>query len=97
VRIALRLTPRAGADRLVGIVADVGGPVVWAAVAAPAEAGRANAALVDLLARTCGVPRRDVAVLGGARSRRKLIQVTGDPATLLPRLSAALAAEDAGK
>ena len=97
MRIRVRLTPRAGADRLIGVAAAAEGPVLRAAVAAPAEAGRANAALVDLLARACGAPRRAVAILAGGKSRSKLVQVTGDPAVLVPRLLAVLAAGGPGR
>jgi uncharacterized protein YggU (UPF0235/DUF167 family) len=86
------LTPRAGADRLIGVAATPAGSVVRAAVAAPAEAGRANAALVALLARACGVRRSAVAIVAGHKSRDKLVEVRGDPQALLPRLGALLAA-----
>jgi uncharacterized protein len=92
VRVSVRLTPRAGADRLAGVAEASGGPVLKATVTAPAEAGRANAALEELLARACRVPRRDVAIVGGLKSRNKLVHVTGDPQALSARLAAALAA-----
>ncbi len=46
-------------------------------LAAPAIEGRANDELVRLLAKTLGVRRSDVSVAAGARSRRKLLKVTG--------------------
>ena len=92
VRIGIRLTPGARADRLYGIAAAPTGPVLQAAVAAPPEAGRANAALAALLARACGVPPRAVAILRGHRGRYKLVQIAGDPAVLRARLAAALTA-----
>jgi uncharacterized protein (TIGR00251 family) len=92
VRIRIRLTPRAGADRLAGIAEAADGSVLKASVAAPAEAGRANAALVELLARACRVARREVAIIGGQKSRNKLVHVAGDPELLRARLAAALAA-----
>ncbi|MFZ0694713.1 MAG: DUF167 family protein, partial [Alphaproteobacteria bacterium] len=46
VRISVRLIPRARAERIDGIAADADGqPVLKAAVTAPPEQGRANAAL----------------------------------------------------
>ncbi len=44
--------------------------------AAPVE-GRANEALVKLLADRLGVPRSRVAILRGMASRNKVVEVTG--------------------
>jgi uncharacterized protein YggU (UPF0235/DUF167 family) len=46
-------------------------------VAAPPERGRANEALVELLARALGVPRSRVSVVGGQTGRRKIVDVEG--------------------
>ncbi|MBI4226900.1 MAG: DUF167 domain-containing protein [Candidatus Omnitrophica bacterium] len=46
-------------------------------VTAPAEGGRANAAVVEALADHYGVPRRAVTIVRGQRSRTKLIEVVG--------------------
>jgi hypothetical protein len=46
-------------------------------VHAAAEGGRANEAVVQLLAETLGVGRRDVRVASGQSSRRKLIEIDG--------------------
>ena len=93
MRVAVRLTPRARADRLDGIVrlAD-GAAVVKASVAAPATEGRANDALLQLMAREWKVPRRDLAIVGGQKSRNKIVAVAGEPGVLLKRLGEALAA-----
>jgi hypothetical protein len=93
VRVAVRLTPRGRADRLLGIarLAD-GSPVLKVSVTAPPAEGRANDALLQLLAREWGVPRRDLAIVGGLKSRSKTVRVDGEPALLLKQLGAALAA-----
>jgi uncharacterized protein len=89
--VAIRLTPRARADRLDGIVRSAdGAPVLKASVTAPPAEGRANDALLALLAKSWGVPRRDLAIVGGAKSRNKTVHVAGDPAELLSRLAALL-------
>src|SRR3954447_2706865 len=92
VLVAVRLTPRGRGDRIDGIarLAD-GTPVLKASVAAPPEDGRANEALLRLLAAQWGVARRDLTLAAGARSRRKSVHIAGDPAVLLARLGAALA------
>jgi uncharacterized protein len=92
VRIAIRLTPRAKADRLAGIVCGAdGAPALQVYVAAPPVDDRANDALLRLLARTWRLPRRDLAITAGAGSRSKTVHIAGDPERLLPQLAATLA------
>ena len=92
VRVTVRLTPRGHGDRIEGVarLAD-GTAVVTASVGAPPQDGRANEALLRLLAAQWGLARRDVAIVAGIRSRNKSVHVAGDPAALLARLGAALA------
>ena len=92
VRVAVRLMPSARAERIEGIVQDAAGaPVLKVAVTAPPVEGRANEALLQLLAREWRVPRRDLSLATGAANRNKVVHVAGDPAALLRRLAAALA------
>jgi hypothetical protein len=93
VRIAVRLTPRGRADRIEGVahLAD-GTSVLRASVGAPPEDGRANEALLRLLAKAWGLARRDLAIVAGPRSRNKSVHVAGDPAALAERIGMALAA-----
>jgi uncharacterized protein YggU (UPF0235/DUF167 family) len=71
--IAVRLTPRAGEDRIAG---ERDG-VLLARVRAPAAEGRANEALCRLIARAAGVAPSAVTIARGARSREKLVRVEG--------------------
>jgi uncharacterized protein (TIGR00251 family) len=88
-RLQVLLQPRAPRDRIIGRH----GAAIRVQVQAPPVAGAANAALVELLAETFGVPRRDVRVVHGARGRNKLVEVrTADPASCRRRLDAVLAA-----
>jgi uncharacterized protein len=60
-------------------------------VSAPAEGGRANAAVVRLLADAFAMQRRDVEMIGGATSRRKRVRLRNiDPGVLQQRLKQAL-------
>lgn len=60
------------------------------AVTAPPEDGRANEALVELLAEVLQVRRSEVVVLRGATSRDKTFLLRGQTAaTILERLAAA--------
>jgi uncharacterized protein (TIGR00251 family) len=47
------------------------------AVTSPPVDGEANAAVIELLARTLGVSRGSVEVIAGASSRRKTVRVAG--------------------
>jgi uncharacterized protein (TIGR00251 family) len=61
-------------------------------VAAPADQGKANQAIAELLASVLNVKRRQVELLGGPASRSKLFVIEGlDPAEVLGRLGTALA------
>jgi uncharacterized protein len=93
LRVAVRLTPRAKADCVLAVAATAGGRrVVRASVTAPPEDGRANEALLRLLARVWRLPRRDLAIVAGAASRHKTVSVAGDPQELSDRLGALVAA-----
>jgi uncharacterized protein (TIGR00251 family) len=93
LRLAIRLSPRAKADRLnrVSVGAD-GGRVLAAMVAAPPQDGRANEALLQLLARAWRLPRRDLSIVAGAASRYKTVHIAGDPPQLFERLAVQIAA-----
>jgi uncharacterized protein (TIGR00251 family) len=90
--VTVRLTPRAKTDRLLGIVAGAAGPVLKIAVTAPPESGRANDAMIRLLASTLDVPRRDLSILSGAASRNKIVRIAGPTTQICARLAVALAA-----
>lgn len=89
--VRVRLRPRGRRDAIEGLVQDADGVSIKASVSAPPEAGKANAALVELLAREWGLARRAVAIERGHKSRRKTVRVAGDPNELLPLLEAWLA------
>jgi len=83
--IAVRVIPRAGKSGLAGRRGDA----YVVRVTAPPVEGAANAELVEVLAEALGVPRRQVAIVGGERSRQKSVRVSGiDAATLQSRLTA---------
>ncbi len=89
VAIEVRLTPKGGADRIDGLreAAD-GGTALSARVRAAAEKGAANAALEALLARALGVPKTEVSVVSGHRSRLKTVEVARPAAELGDALDA---------
>jgi uncharacterized protein (TIGR00251 family) len=92
VRIAVRVSPRANADRVLGVGAVAGGGrVVKVAVTAAPEAGRANDALLRLIARAWHLRRSDLSIVAGAASRNKIVRVAGDPRQVSDKLAAQIA------
>ncbi|HEU4672787.1 MAG TPA: DUF167 domain-containing protein [Candidatus Limnocylindrales bacterium] len=81
VRFAVRLTPRAAADHVDGVVDGV----LRVHVTAPPVEGAANHALLRVLADELGVSRRDVRLVAGAAGRTKLIVVDGMEADEISR------------
>ena len=72
-RISVTVSPGAARSELVGRHGDG-----WKArVAAPPERGRANEALVELLAKALGVPRSTVRVVSGQSAKAKVVEVDG--------------------
>lgn len=87
--LVVRLTPKGGRDAIDGIEAmSDGRPVLKARVRAAPEDGKANAALVELIAKALKLPRSAVTVAAGHTSRVKTIEISGDPASLAERLVA---------
>lgn len=87
LRVRIRLTPGASANRIAGLVGEAdGGVALKVQVTAVAEAGKANDALISLLARRWGVAKRDLTITAGLTDRRKTVHVAGDPALLSARL-----------
>ncbi|MGB7673521.1 MAG: DUF167 family protein [Pseudolabrys sp.] len=87
VALSLRLTPRCGRDAIDGVeVLPDERPVLIARVRAATADGEANAALIRLVAKSLGVPRRDVAVVAGATGRLKRLLISGNGPTLIAAL-----------
>ena len=92
LRVSIRLSPRSRSDRLVAVAASAdGGHVLKATVAAPAQAGRANEALLQLLARAWHVPRCDLSIIAGSTSRNKVARIAGDPHRLVEQVAPEIA------
>lgn len=73
VVVAVHAQPGAGRTEVVGRHGDA----LKVRVAAPPEGGRANEALLAVLADRLGVPLRAVSLAAGASSRRKQVRVEG--------------------
>jgi uncharacterized protein YggU (UPF0235/DUF167 family) len=91
VTLSLRVTPNAVTDRFEGVEQrDDGSAVLRLRVAAVADRGRANAAVMALIAKSVGVPKSAVRLLAGETARLKLVAIDGDGPALAARLAALL-------
>ncbi|MEK7348860.1 MAG: DUF167 domain-containing protein [Candidatus Eisenbacteria bacterium] len=89
MRFQVHVTPKSRANA-VEATRSGGEARIRVRVTAAPEDGKANDAVVALLAERLGVPRRAVRVAGGASSRVKWIEVEGlEEAELWRRLEAA--------
>lgn len=75
VRLLVRVQPGARQDAILGFAEGT----LRVRVAASAERGRANEALIAFLASRLGVRKDQVAILRGQHSRSKLVAITGLP------------------
>jgi len=83
----VRLTPKSSRDAVEGVetLAD-GQCVLKCRVRAVPEDGKANAALVALVAKQMKSPASRVSVAAGATSRTKTLRILGEAAPLVERL-----------
>ena len=79
----IRVTPRASTNAIAG---ERDG-VLLVRVTAPPVEGKANGAVVALLAKALGTPRGAVQVVGGASARTKRVSVPRDAEAALSRLT----------
>ena len=88
LRLAVRLTPRAVRNRVVGVAVDADGrPVLQIRLTAPPVEGAANAALIVFLAKTLGLRQSDVTIRSGQKGRLKIVELTGDATALQAKLA----------
>ena len=77
--LEIHLQPGAKKSEVVGFREGV----LWVKVAAPPEKGRANDALIELMAKLLSVPKSDLALVRGFTSRQKVIAINGVTAEAL--------------
>jgi uncharacterized protein (TIGR00251 family) len=83
IRLAVKVTPKASADRIQGWAEDEAGErILKIAVTAVPEDGKANKAVIALLAKRLKLPKSAITVASGETSRRKTLLIDGDPAAL---------------
>ena len=92
-RLKLRVSPGAGRAAVVGRHGDA-----WRVrVTEPPERGKANDAVVRLLAETLAVPRSAVTLVSGHGAREKIVELAGVGPGLVARRLESAAALDRGR
>lgn len=98
VLIRLRATPNASKDEISGLWRGPDGETrLVVRVTAPPDKGRANKAVLKLIAKTLGLPKSAVSLTGGEKDRAKTVAAAGDPAEIIARLEAIVAALESGE
>jgi uncharacterized protein len=91
-RLRLRVAPGAAKAAVVGRHGEG-----WKVrVAAPPERGKANEAVLELLAATLAVPRANVTLVSGSASRDKIVELAGIPPEEIERRLATAGMEGTG-
>jgi len=89
LRLTIRLTPNGGRDALDSIETDSAGEIhLKARVTAVPEKGKANKALILLIAGSLGIPKSSVSLVSGDTARKKILRIEGDPEDLAKKLEA---------
>ncbi len=93
--MSIRVTPRAARARIRALADEADGArVIKVSVTAPPEGGKANDAVIRLLAKAWRVPKSSLTIVSGAAGRRKTIHAAGDPEDLFRRLCEWLESRD---
>ena len=87
IRLLVKVAPKSSADRIQGWAEDEAGQkLLKIAVTAVPEDGKANKAVIALLAKRLKLPKSAIEIVSGATDRRKTLLIDGDDA-LLAQLS----------
>ena len=83
MKLSIKVVPGASRDGIAGWLGDV----LKVRVAAPAEKGKANAAVERVVATALGIATGNVSIVQGKTSARKVMEITGlEEAEVLRRL-----------
>jgi uncharacterized protein len=92
-RLRLRVSPGSGRSAIVGRHGDA-----WKVrVTAPPEHGRANDAVLRLLADALSLPRERLTLVSGHSARDKIVELAGVGPALIERRLASASADDRGR
>ncbi len=83
-RLSVKVIPKSSRNGIAGWV----GEVLKICVTAPPERGKANDAVEEVLAEALGLSRKQVRLVSGLTSARKVVEIDGlAPADVIGRLS----------
>lgn len=75
-RVAIRLTPNAKREGVVGVTYDEGAnEYLKVSIRAVPEKGKANKALIEFVAKQLSIPKSYIEILSGHTSRLKILRV----------------------
>lgn len=95
-RLSVRVTPKGGRSQVLGFQA--GDTEVRLKVSAPPEDGKANSAVIQLLADILKLAKRDIEIAHGEQSRHKQVKVRSQaPDEALQRLAQAMGCPESSK
>ena len=87
LNILIRLTPDSAKDEVFSIEkSDLGGPYFKARVRAQPEKGKANKALIKLIAKWLKIPKSNATLKSGTQSRLKTIEIINPDDETIKRL-----------
>ena len=91
IRLRLKVAPKAKRNAIGGWLDEPDGSrMLKVAVTAAPEDGKANAAVIALLAKEFGVAKSAISVVAGATDRRKIVEIRGPSAELMQKIQARL-------
>ena len=82
-RLRLRVHPKARRNAITGLRGDA----LKVSVTAPPEQGKANEAVLEVLAAALAIPASSIALVSGAASRDKVVEVDLDTDEIARRLA----------
>ncbi len=87
ISVRVRLTPKAARNAIFGTVADAQSiTALKATVTAAPEGGKANKALIGMVAKSWRLTKTSISVKSGAAHRQKTLLVEGDTEMLMKKL-----------
>lgn len=88
ILVFLRVTPNAGRERIDGVETRADRDVLRVRVAAVPDKGKANAAVLALLACALGLPKSALTLVSGETARAKTVRIAAADGALPDRLQA---------
>ena len=73
MKLSLKVVPGSSRDRIAGWLGDT----LKVCVTAPAERGKANAAVENVVADALGVPGKCVSITAGGSCAKKVLEISG--------------------